>query len=100
MIVKEKETVKSTEKPKHSGRMTAAEKRERWIEQKRKKTIGYRLTRARQECGYSQMYVSKVTGISQSALANYENDVRIPNHRNKIKLSAIYKVSVQKLFYD
>lgn len=44
--------------------------------------------------------VSKETGISYSALSNYENGVRIPSDDVKQRLADYYNVSVQDLFFS
>lgn len=47
----------------------------------------------------SQEEVAKAVGISQSALSFYEQDLRTPRDRIKVKLCAYYKRPIQTIFF-
>ena len=62
-----------------------------------KKAIGQRLIEARG--GMSQVQAAKAIGVTRSALSMYETAKRIPNDDIKIKISEVYKVPIQELFF-
>ena len=43
--------------------------------------------------------VAHAVGITQSALSNYENGIRVPRDATKVELANYYGVSVESLFY-
>lgn len=43
--------------------------------------------------------VCHATGITQSALSNYENGIRVPRDATKVVLANYYGVTVESLFY-
>lgn len=47
----------------------------------------------------SREEVSSAVGISTSALAMYENAMRIPRDETKIKIAEYYGKSVQEIFF-
>lgn len=47
----------------------------------------------------TMMTVCNATGITQSALSNYENGIRVPRDATKVVLANYYGVSVESLFY-
>lgn len=61
------------------------------------KVIGKRLAELRGE--RTQAEIAKLAGVSSSAISMYENGERIPNDDIKIRLSKIYKKSVQSIFF-
>lgn len=48
----------------------------------------------------SREEVASAVGISTSALAMYENAMRIPRDETKIKLAEYYGKSVQEIFFE
>lgn len=48
----------------------------------------------------SREEVASAIGISTSALAMYENAMRIPRDETKIKIAEYYGKSVQKIFFE
>lgn len=63
----------------------------------KEKTVGERLRTLRGS--RSQQEVADAIGISQSAYANYEADLRIPRDKIKIRIAEYYKRSVATLFF-
>lgn len=61
------------------------------------KEIGRRLTELRGN--KTRREVADETGISYSALSNFECGLRIPSDPCKITLAKYYGVSVEELFY-
>lgn len=61
--------------------------------------VGKRLRQLRQDHGYDYFYVCDNVGISRSALCMYECGYRIPRDEIKMKLSKLYGVSVESLFF-
>lgn len=62
--------------------------------------ISKNLVLLRKSAGYTQDKVSKLLGISRSALAMYETGERIPTDDNKLKLAKLYNTKVEKIFYQ
>ena len=62
-------------------------------------TIGETLKELRQAKGKSLAEAAKDIGITPSALANYENNIRIPRDTIKIAISDYYKKPIQKIFF-
>ena len=44
--------------------------------------------------------VSKETGLTVSALSNYENGIRIPRDEIKIQIANYYHKSVEEIFFS
>ena len=44
--------------------------------------------------------VSAATGLSQQAISNYENGIRIPRDETKVVLARYYNKTVQEIFFD
>ncbi|MGL4362194.1 MAG: helix-turn-helix transcriptional regulator [Cellulosilyticaceae bacterium] len=63
------------------------------------KEIGKRLKKLRKDKGYSQKDVANMANISISSIAMYETGERIPRDEVKIKLSRIFKKSVDSIFF-
>lgn len=61
------------------------------------KEVGKRLKELRGK--KSRRTVSDETGISYSAMGNYESGYRIPKDSHKITLAKYYGVSVEDLFF-
>lgn len=60
-------------------------------------TLGDRLKKARERRGWSQLYVSKTTKISNTVLSNYERNYRDPDSETLARLAGLYGVSVDYL---
>lgn len=48
----------------------------------------------------SQKEVAKDLKITQSALGNYETDLRVPRDEVKIRIANYYGVSVEEIFFS
>lgn len=62
-------------------------------------TIGDTLKELRIAKGKSLAEASRDIGITPSALANYESNIRVPRDNIKVAISAYYKKPIQKIFY-
>lgn len=62
-------------------------------------TIGETLKELRQAKNKTLEEVAKDLGITPSALANYENNIRVPRDSIKIAISDYYKKPIQKIFF-
>lgn len=60
-------------------------------------TLGQRLRKARENKGWSQTYVCKKLGISNSTLSGYERDYREPDADMITTLANLYDVSTDYL---
>lgn len=60
--------------------------------------IGKRLKKIRKSKGLTRAKVAEETGITNSALANYENGIRIPRDEAKKALSNYYNISIDIFF--
>ncbi|MEK3882380.1 helix-turn-helix transcriptional regulator [Paenibacillus sp. PL2-23] len=60
-------------------------------------TLGARLKKARELKGWSQLYVSERSNISNTALSNYERNYREPDAETLNKLADLYEVKVDYL---
>ena len=63
-----------------------------------KLTIGEKLKKLRGK--KSQKEVAKDLKITQSALGNYETDLRIPRDELKMRIANYYGVSVEEIFFS
>lgn len=63
-----------------------------------KLTIGEKLKKLRGK--KSQKEVAKDLKITQSALGNYETDLRIPRDEVKMRIANYYGVSVEEIFFS
>lgn len=63
-----------------------------------KLTIGEKLKKLRGK--KSQKEVAKDLKITQSALGNYETDLRIPRDEVKMRIASYYGVSVEEIFFS
>ena len=61
-------------------------------------TFGARLRMAREHKGYTQIEVSRRTGINNKSLSHYENDLYSPDFESIRKLAKLYDVSTDYLF--
>lgn len=60
-------------------------------------SLGSRLREARKNAGISQTQVSKLTGIAQNVLSDYEHDLHEPKPSRLQTLAELYAVSVDWL---
>ena len=60
-------------------------------------SMAERLVQAR--AGRNRKSVCDAVGISLSALSMYENGMRVPRDKSKIRLAQVYQTSVQDLFF-
>lgn len=61
------------------------------------KKLGDRLRNAREKMNFSQVDVSKLTGISNKTISNYENNVSSPDPETLRAFADLYKTSVDYL---
>jgi len=65
----------------------------------RNRTYPNRLKVIRQNAGYEQRYVAKLLGFNnQIALSRWENEKRMPNGTNLIKLCILYDATPKELY--
>ena len=62
-------------------------------------TVGDTLKELRQSKGKTLVEAAQEIGVSPSALANYESNIRVPRDNIKIAISDYYKKPIQKIFY-
>ena len=59
--------------------------------------LGKRIKELRNRFRYTQTELATLVGITKSTVAAYENDTRLPSYEVLIKLSNIFKVSLDYL---
>lgn len=59
--------------------------------------IGKRIKELRNEHKYTQTELANLVGVTKSTIAAYENDTRQPSYEVLVKLSRIFKVSLDYL---
>ena len=62
--------------------------------------IGKKIKELRNKCKYTQSELATLVGVTKSTIAAYENDTRLPSYEVLIKLSHIFKVSLDYLLLD
>lgn len=62
-------------------------------------SIGEKLRKLRFEAGKKRSEVAESVGITESALANYENNIRIPRDEIKVRLANYYATSIENIFF-
>ena len=60
-------------------------------------TLGERIAKLRNECGYSQEYIAEQLEVSRQAVSKWEKDLSSPDTENLIKLAEVLNTSVQFL---
>ena len=64
------------------------------------KKIGSTLIDLRIKAGVSQRELGAAIGVSRTAIANYEQGIRIPRDEIKVKLANYYGKSVEEIFFN
>lgn len=64
-----------------------------------KQEIGRRLKAARKGKGLTVQAAADAVGIAKSTLTMYESGHRVPRDSVKMRLSEVYEVPIQDLFY-
>ena len=59
--------------------------------------LGKRIKELRNKYRYTQTELATLVGVTKSTVAAYENDTRLPSYEVLIKLSHIFKVSLDYL---
>ena len=59
--------------------------------------IGHRLKSAREMAGYSRPDVAKILDVTQAAISLWERGETLPSSQNLIKISALYRCSLDWL---
>lgn len=62
-------------------------------------TIGAKLKRLREEKGVSIEKMAKTLGLTNQAIYNYENNVRVPRDEIKIQIASYFNKSVEEIFF-
>lgn len=60
-------------------------------------TLGERIAKLRNECGYSQEYIAEQLEVSRQAVSKWEKGLSSPDTENLIKLAEVLNTSVQFL---
>ena len=60
-------------------------------------SIGYQLKIQREGAKLTQGELAKQTGITQAAISRWEDDLRVPNIENCIKLADFYGITLDEL---
>lgn len=62
-------------------------------------TIGAKLKRLREEKGVSIEKMAKTLGLTNQAIYNYENNVRVPRDEIKIQIASYFNKTVEEIFF-
>lgn len=62
--------------------------------------IGKRIKDLRNKYKYTQTELAEMVGVTKSTIAAYENDSRLPSFDVLIKMSKVFKVSVDSILMD
>lgn len=62
-----------------------------------KKTVGFKIRRARKALGLSQLDLFFETGIHQSVICLYEQDKRLPQLKDIRRLASVLHLNVEEL---
>lgn len=62
--------------------------------------LGKKIKELRNKYKYTQTELATLVGVTKSTIAAYENDTRLPSYEVLIKLSHIFKVSLDYLMLD
>ena len=62
--------------------------------------LGKKIKELRNKYKYTQTELATLVGVTKSTIAAYENDTRLPSYEVLIKLSHIFKVSLDYLILD
>lgn len=61
-------------------------------------SLGKKLLNARKSKGYSQVELSKKSGLTQTLISEYENDKTIPNAKSLFFIAKSLDISMDELF--
>ena len=64
------------------------------------KTIGSKIKNLRESHNLTQEEFCKKVDITQSALSNYENGLRIPRDEVKLRIARCFDTSIEAIFYS
>lgn len=64
------------------------------------KTIGLKIKNLRESNNLTQEEFCKKVDITQSALSNYENGLRIPRDEVKLRIARCFDTSIEAIFYS
>lgn len=64
------------------------------------KTIGLKIKNLRESHNLTQEEFCKKVDITQSALSNYENGLRIPRDEVKLRIARCFDTSIEAIFYS
>lgn len=64
------------------------------------KTIGLKIKNLRESHNLTQDEFCKKVDITQSALSNYENGLRIPRDEVKLRIARCFDTSIEAIFYS
>ena len=62
--------------------------------------FGRKIKELRTKYKYTQTDLAKLIGVTKSTVAAYENDTRLPSYEVLVKLSRIFKVSLDYIVLD
>ena len=62
--------------------------------------LGKRIKELRNKYRYTQTELAELIGVTKSTVAAYENDSRQPSYEVLIKMSHVFKVSIDSLLLD
>lgn len=63
------------------------------------KAIGLKIKNLRESNNLTQEEFCKKVDITQSALSNYENGLRIPRDEVKLRIARCFDTSIEAIFY-
>ena len=61
-------------------------------------TLGNKLLNARKAKGFSQVELSKKSGVTQNLISEYENDNTVPNAKSLFYIAKSLAISIDELF--
>jgi len=64
------------------------------------KAIGLKIKNLRESNNLTQEEFCKKVDITQSALSNYENGLRIPRDEVKLRIARCFDTSIEAIFYS
>jgi transcriptional regulator with XRE-family HTH domain len=64
------------------------------------KIVSFRLIKYRKRLGYTQALAAELIGVSPSRLSQWEKGERMPSIRNLLRLSILYRVLPDELYFE